>query len=227
MSASSPRRRRSRLGRSARQPSPAESSGRPRYQQGGDYYKNALWTVGYGGVGYAPDRVADCKRVHVDLDKRRAGPGPEVYSHHYQPGHYGFGTQFLRTGVTADEAAVADAVYAPKQRPQRRRLRDYRHFQHQHRHYDDESESDDAGSEYESDDEVRRRRRKKFVYVDSKRFTRHKRPFVVRARECPDDEGCSHCSRRWGEDRPRRAVERDRDEYDRHFAECMRTKGYY
>ena len=197
------------------------------YSQGNGRYRNALWGMGYGGdpAMYAPDRVGDCKRTYLDVERRRVLPcHAPVYSAHYQPGHFCFGTAFLRTGVVADEAAVA--LGSRKTRKKKKsKTRDYRHFRHRHKDYDDDSESDAAGSEYESDDEERRRRRKKFVYVDSKRFTRHKRPFVVRARECEVDH-CDHCDQRWGEDFPRRACDAGQDDYCRSYDECMRSKGY-
>jgi hypothetical protein len=81
-------------------------------------------------------------------------------------------------------------------------------------------------------DERRHQRREHWVEVDSKRFRRHARPFVVRARDCEEERvmesyGASCvCSRRWGEEWAPRAADRGLKDFERSMARCMAERGF-
>ena len=76
-------------------------------------------------------------------------------------------------------------------------------------------------------DERRHQRREHWVEVDSKRFRRHARPFVVRARDCEEERvmesyGASCvCSRRWGEEWAPRPADRGLKDFERSMARCV------
>ena len=80
-------------------------------------------------------------------------------------------------------------------------------------------------------DERRRARRDEFVEIDTKRFRRHAKPFVVRARECEEERvleayGASCvCSRRWGEEWAPRAGDRGLHAFEQSMAKCMKERG--
>ena len=81
-------------------------------------------------------------------------------------------------------------------------------------------------------DERRHQRREHWVEVDSKRFRRHARPFVVRARDCEEERvmesyGASCvCSRRWGEEWAPRPADRGLKDFERSMARCMKERGF-
>ena len=81
-------------------------------------------------------------------------------------------------------------------------------------------------------DERRHQRREHWVEVDSKRFRRHARPFVVRARDCEEERvmesyGASCvCSRRWGEEWAPRPADRGLKDFERSMARCMAERGF-
>ena len=88
------------------------------------------------------------------------------------------------------------------------------------------------GSTKNKRDERRRDRREHWVEVDSKRFRRHARPFVVRARDCEEERvmesyGASCvCSRRWGEEWAPRPADRGLKDFERSMARCMAERGF-
>ena len=88
------------------------------------------------------------------------------------------------------------------------------------------------GSTKNKRDERRRDRREHWVEVDAKRFRRHARPFVVRARDCEEERvmesyGASCvCSRRWGEEWAPRPADRGLKDFERSMARCMAERGF-
>ena len=68
--------------------------------------------------------------------------------------------------------------------------------------------------------------------AQAKRFRRHARPFVVRARDCEEERvmesyGASCvCSRRWGEEWAPRPADRGLKDFERSMARCMAERGF-